>query len=404
MPKFNYKARRMNGESAQGVVEAKTAAEAKQKVSEQGLIPISVTSAKSELEFGTLFGGSVKPGTLVLFTKQFATLFKAGMGMENILTTLSKQAGAPALKAALDAIREDIQQGSSLSKAFGKHPKIFDGLYTSMLSSGEEAGILDEVLKQLADVLEKDLAMRKGIKSAMLYPKIVVSVLFMACVVMMTFVVPKFQGIFDSLGAELPLPTRIMIGASDFFRGYWWTFFLVIPALWFAYRRYYATPKGKLRIDGLTFRMPVFGPLALKVANARFANILACLYRSGLSVTKALEITGETLGNEAYLRDVKALQSSVEKGNGISESMKTLNYFSPVVIEATAIGERTGALDGMLTSIGEYYDMEINHSIKTLTTALEPMLLGFVFGMVLIFALAIFLPIWRMSDAMLKKG
>ena len=405
MPKYAYKARSMNGALVQGFLEADDAANVKMKLSDQGLIPISVSSAKASLglSLSMMTKQRVKTEEIVLFTKQFCTLFKAGMGMENILSTLGRQTTNATLKEVLDTIRNDIQQGSSLAKAFGKHPKIFDDLYVNMLASGEEAGILEEVLDQLASVLEKDFAMRKGVKSAMLYPKIVISVLIMATVVLMVAVVPKFKDIFDHFGAELPLPTRIMIGTSDFI--YNFGFFLAIGVgfLIFSYNKWYATPKGRLIVDTFSFKIPIFGPLALKVANARFANILACLYKSGLPVTKALSITAETIGNDAFMRDVKLLQSDVEKGNSIAESMKKLTYFSPVICEATSIGEKTGSLDNMLTSIGSHYDMEINHTIKNLTTMLEPILLCFIFGIVVIFALAIFLPIWGMGDAVFKK-
>lgn len=405
MAKFAYKARRMNGTLVQGFLEGDNLANVKTKLAEQGLIPINVSSAKSSvgMSFSMMMKKPVKVEEIVLFTKQFATLFKAGMGMETILSTLSRQSSNPTMKETLEVIRNDIQQGSSLSKAFGKHPKVFDELYINMLSSGEEAGILDEVLKQLSDVLEKDFAMRKGIKSAMLYPKIVIGVLIAASTVLMIMVVPKFKEIFDQLHAELPLPTRIMMWTSDFVSHY---FFLIIIggfALRFIFNRYYATPRGKYQVDKISFKIPVFGPLALKVANARFANILSCLYRSGLPVTKALDITGNTIGNEAFMRDVKILQAEVEHGHGIADSMRNLTYFNPVIVEATSIGEKTGALDGMLVSIGEHYDMEISHTIKNLTTMLEPILLCFIFSMVAIFALAIFLPIWHLSDAMLPK-
>jgi type IV pilus assembly protein PilC len=183
-------------------------------------------------------------------------------------------------------------------------------------------------------------------------------------------------------------------------------FFVVVAAvigIKIMYSRYYATPKGKLLVDRLKFKMFVFGPLALKVANARFSNILSSLYRSGLPVTKALNITAATIGNEAFARDVKILQSEVELGRGIADSMRNLTYFSPVIIEATNIGEKTGALDQMLKSIGEHFEMEINHTVKNLTTLLEPMLLVVIFGMVTLFALAIFMPIWGMSQAALGK-
>lgn len=404
MHKFTYKARKSNGALVQGLIEAESVGQAKDKLAEQGLIPIHVSSGAGGLNINLsgLLKKKVKQEEIVLFTKQFATLFKAGMGMENILHTLTRQSSNATLKEILDDIRIDIQEGASLSRAFGKHPKIFDSLYTNMLASGEEAGILDEVLLQLSDVLEKDFAMRKGVKSAMLYPKIVVGVLVAASTVLMTMVVPKFKDIFTSLGAELPLPTRIMIGTSDFMTSYFLVIAAVCVVLWVLFKRYYATPKGRFVVDRLTFKIPVFGPLALKVANARFSNILACLYRSGLPVTKALDITGGTIGNEAFMRDIKILQSDVEKGHGMADSMRKLKYFNPVIVEATNIGEKTGALDGMLVSIGQHYDMEIAHTVKNLTTMLEPILLCIIFGMVAIFALAIFLPIWSLSDAMLK--
>lgn len=394
----------MDGTLAQGFLDGNSVMDIKAKLSDEGLIPIAVSSGKSSLglNLSLLFKKRVKPEEIVLFTKQFATLFKAGMGMESILDTLSRQSANPTLKETLDAIKNDIQQGASLARAFGKHPKIFDALYTNMLASGEEAGILDEVLAQLSEVLEKDFAMRKGIKSAMLYPKIVIGVLVLATMVLMTMVVPKFKDIFKQLGAELPLPTKIMIGTSDFISSYFIPIVLAAIALKFLYNRYYATPKGRFFVDSLFYKIPIFGPLALKVTNARFANILASLYRSGLPVTKALNITGSTIGNEAFLKDIKILQSDVEKGNSISESMRSLSHFDPVIIEATAIGEKSGALDGMLRAIGEHYDMEINHTVKNLTTMLEPILLCIIFGMVAIFALAIFLPIWSLSDAILK--
>lgn len=403
LKKFSYKARSQSGSLVQGILEAENQHAVKIKLSEQGLIPIHVGSAAAAAANITLFKRGVKSEEIVLFTKQFATLFKAGMGMENILNTLMKQSSNPTMKESLDQIRNDVQQGSSLSKAFAKHPKIFDDLYINMLASGEEAGILEEVLLQLADLLEKDFGMRKGIKSAMLYPKIVISVLVMASCVLMIFVVPKFMEIFKGLGAELPLPTKIMIWTSNFLTNYF--FFLVVGffVLRFLYNRYYATPKGRFFVDKLSFQVFVFGPLSLKVCNARFANILSSLYRSGLPVTKALNITGNTIGNEAFMRDVRLLQAEVERGNSIAESMRSLTYFSPVVVEATSIGEKTGALDSMLKSIGDHYDMEINHTVKNLTTLLEPVLLVIIFGMVTVFALAIFLPIWGMSSAMLHK-
>lgn len=404
MAQFSYRAREKTGALAQGMIEAANANEARSKVAAKGLIPIQITQqSKLNMNFNFSFGGgSVKAEELVLFTKQFATLFKAGMGMESILSTLAKQSKNKLLIGTLSQIQQDIREGSSLSRAFARHPKVFDGLYINMLASGEEAGILEEVLEHLAVLLEKDFTMRKNIKSAMLYPKIVVGVLVMAVVVIMTFVVPKFQSLFSQFGAELPLPTRILIGTSNFFQSYIILIAIGVGVLVFLYKRFYATVRGRFLVDRLAFKIPVFGLLAYKVCNARFASIMASLYRSGLSVTKGLEITGATIGNEAFMRDIKILQADVEKGASISDSMRKLNYFSPIMIEATNIGEKTGSLDSMLKSISEHYDMEVGHMVKNLTTLIEPILLVCIFSMVALFALAIFLPMWNLSEHLTK--
>lgn len=402
MPKFTYKVRDQNGALVQGVLDGENLGAVKQKLAEQGFIPIQV-AAQSALNMSFNVGGkSVDPEELVLFTKQFHTLFKAGMGMEVILSTLAKQTRNKFMQETLEKIQQDIQSGSSLSKAFGKHPKVFDELYINMLASGEEAGILEDVLDHLSTLMEKDYAMRKAIKSALLYPKIVVFVLVCAISGMMLFVVPKFVAMFSTFGAELPLPTRILIASSNFMRNYFPLIIIALGVVWFMYRKYYATPKGRFNVDKNFFKVPIFGSLALKVCNARFANIMSSLYRAGMPVTKALEITAAVIGNEAYMRDVKVLQSAVEKGASIAESMRKLNYFSPIIIEATSIGEKTGSLDNMLKSIAAHYDMEVAHTVKNLTTLIEPIMLVSIFGIVLVFALAIFLPMWKLSEAVIK--
>ena len=401
MAKFNYKARDMSGAPINGEMEGENIGVVKMKLAEQGLIPIQV-SGGSILNMSFRFAQSVDTEELVLFTKQFHTLFQAGMGMEIILTTLARQTKNTYFKETLEKIQLDIQQGSSLAKAFGRHPKIFDELYISMLSSGEEAGILDDVLEHLSTLMEKDYAMRKAIKSALLYPKIVVSILVIAISCMMIFVVPKFMVMFANFKAELPLPTRILIAASDFMRNYSLVIALAAWGLFYVYKKFAATPKGRLLVDTLFFKVPIFGTLTLKVCNARFANILSSLYRSGLPVTKALEITAAVIGNEAFMRDVKILQSAVEKGSSISDSMRKLRFFAPIVVEATSIGEKTGSLDNMLSSIAKHYDMEVEHTVKNLTTLIEPIMLVSIFGIVLIFALAIFLPMWKLSETIIK--
>ncbi|HBF11971.1 MAG TPA: type II secretion system F family protein [Deltaproteobacteria bacterium] len=403
MSVFSYRARDINGLLVMGQMEGDAAEAVKMSLSDQGLIPVSVSKGAGGLNntFSFSFGQSVKDEELMLFTRQFHTLFKAGMDMETLLNTLAGQTGNKFFANAITRIKTDVAAGSSLSRAFAQHPKIFNELYSSMLASGEEAGILDEVLGQIASVLEKDVILKTSIKSATLYPKIVTFVLVMASTVMMTFVIPKFAGFFSHYKAELPLPTKIMIGSSTFLRTYWYLCFGSVAAILFALKRWYQTSRGRSTLDKIKWKLPVFGKLGQKVANARFANILGALYKAGLAITRGLEITANTMGHAVFMHDILLVKAEVEKGRSISEAMRASKYFSPLLIEATAIGEKSGALDNMYFSVGAHYDMEVQHTLKNLTTLLEPILLFIVFGMVAIFALAIFLPMWGMSKAVM---
>lgn len=404
MPLFVYRARDPNGLLVTGELESSppsggTPAAVKLLLSNQGLIPISVENAKGQLQFGEkfAFGKKVSPQDLVMMTRQFYTLFKAGMSMESLLGTLSKQTKNKFLSETLQQVRTAVQGGSTLGKAFAKHPKVFSELYVSMMSAGEEAGILEVVLAQLSSLLEKEEQLKSNVKSATLYPKIVLFVLLMASIVILTFVMPKFASFYGHYKAELPLPTRLLMVTSDLMRRDAWIIALVSFGLWRLFKRYYRTAKGHLRVDRLRWKIPVFGSLGQKVANARFSHVVAALYKSGMSITRALTITEGIMDNEAFRRDIRGVVADVERGQSISDAMRRTQYFAPIVIEATAIGEKTGSLDTMLEGLGAHYDEEVAHTLKNLTTLLEPFLLFFIFGMVAVFALAIFLPIWNMS-------
>lgn len=408
MTMFAYRARDINGVLVTGQLESTTLDTIRDFLADQGLIPISINKVSSLFVQGLSFEAvksyfknffnKVKGEELMLFTLQFHTLFKAGMNMETILNTLSSQTSNKYFSDIILRIKTDVASGSSLSQAFAKHPHIFSDLYTNMLATGEEAGILENVLEKLSNLMEKDIKMHASVKSAMLYPKIVVVALIGATVVLINFVIPKFKALYTSFGAELPLPTRIMLGISDFSKK--WTPLIVV--LWIAavylFRRWHQTPKGRLIVDRVKLKVPVFGTLNLKVANARFAHILGALYKAGIPVIKGLTIASKTIGNEAFTRDVMVVQTEVEKGKGIAESMRQTKFFNPLLIEATAIGEKTGSLDDMYAAIGGHYDMEVEQMVENLSTLLEPMLLFLIMGMVTLFALAILLPMWNLSS------
>lgn len=366
----------------------------------QGLIPISVheiKKSKFDLQKVSNFFIRVKIEDLMMFTRQFYTLFKAGVSMDTILSAISKQLSSRALKDALAKIKADVAEGASLSQAFARHPRVFDEMYVSMLAAGEEGGILEQVLLELVTLLEKEDEIKRNVKSAMLYPKIVIGVLFVAVWVLMTFVVPKFSAFYVHYGSALPLPTQILIGTSNFVKGYWYIVFIVIAIIIVVYRRYYGTKSGKLNVDKLKFRFPIFGSLTLKIANARFGHILASLYKSGLAMPRSLEVVANIIGNESFALEVRKVRDRIQKGATLSNAMSASAVFPAVIIETTAVGERTGALDDMLEAVAAHFDLEVKHTIKNLTTLLEPILLVGIFGMVTTLALSIFLPIWNMS-------
>jgi type II secretory pathway component PulF len=302
------------------------------------------------------------------------------------------------LRNVISKIRTDVAAGSTLAQAFGRHPHVFNELYVSMLKTGEEAGILEKVLSEVVKLMEKEEEIKKGIKAATLYPKIVIVVLVIAVTVLMVVVAPKFVSFYKNYNAELPFVTQLLISVSNAIRSYWPIVLAGILACFYAYKRYYATKSGRLKIDEFRFRLPVLGELTSKVVIARFSRILASLYKSGLPMPRSIEVVSNVIGNEAFAFEVRKLGDAIQKGSTMADAMVQLKYFSPVLIETTAVGERTGALDEMLSAIADHYELEVSHSIKNLTTLLEPILLIVIFGMVAFLALAIFLPIWSLSS------
>lgn len=401
---FAYRARDANGQLVTGEAEAADVAAVQKLLSDLDLIPITVRAQKPgsfSLEDIKKWFQRVKAEELMVFTRQFYTLFRAGVSIDTILDTLAKQAMGKTLRTAIEKIRTDVGKGASLAQAFRQHPRVFNELYVSMMAAGEEAGILEETLKELVELIEKEDTIRRNIKSATFYPKIVVFVLIMSIVALMILVVPKFEKFFSHFGAELPMPTQILISTSQFMRTFWYIALAIVVAGIILFKRYGATRSGRYTLDRLKFQMPVFGPLNMKVANARFGHILGALYKSGMPMSRSLDVVAKVIGNEAFCLEVRLLRDDIQRGMGLSNSMQQRLYFPPVVIETTAVGERTGSLDEMLEAVADHFDLEVSHTIKNLTTLLEPLMLVVIFGMVTVVALAIFLPIWGMSSAVL---
>ncbi len=341
-------------------------------------------------------GSKVKDRDMAIFTRQFSTMIDAGLPLVQCLNILAEQSESKNLRAVTANIARTVEQGSTLADSLRKHPRTFDDLFTNMVEVGETGGILDVILQRLAVYIEKAAALKRKVKGAMVYPASIIGVAILVIIFMLTFVIPTFAAMFQSLGAELPLPTKIVIWLSDFVRGY---FFLIIAALVgavFALRSYHRTENGKSTIDALLLKVPVIGTLVRKVAVARFTRTLGTLVQSGVPILEGLRITASTAGNKVVERAVLQCRLSVTEGKTLAEPLKVSGVFPPMVTQMISVGEQTGALDAMLSKIADFYDDEVNTAVNTLTSLLEPMMIVFLGVVVGGLVVAMYLPIFKL--------
>lgn len=398
MPSYRYRARDRQGALVKGVLEAPDKAALESALDKMGLIPIKVEAGRESpvkklSVFHDIFN-RVEPQEIILFSRQLATLFSAGVPLTRALTTLQAQMSSERFRGVVRHIREDIEAGSTFSAALRKHPSVFPELYSHMVEAGEAGGILDSVLDRLAFMLEKNAENRAKVKSATLYPKIVIGAIVIAITVLMNFVVPKFAALYASFKVELPLPTRVLITLSNAFTAYWYLMLAAGAGSFVLARLYVSTEAGRRAWDRIMLKVPVFGPLILKSIMSRFARVLGSLYKSGLPILQSLDIVSRAVENKIITEEVKAIAVDVRAGKNLSEPMAKSPHIQPMVVQMVTVGEETGNLDEMLEKVAEYYDREVDATIRNLTTTLEPLLLAIIFGMVLFLALAIFLPMW----------
>lgn len=399
MPFFTYRARDRQGTLITGRLEATDRLTLEANLDKMGLIPIAITTARTitplTFQLGQLFH-RIKTEDLILFTRQLATLFSAGVPLTKALTSLRGQTRNPRLVDVIKKIQDDIEGGSTFAQALSRHPKVFGELYSSMVEAGETGGILEGILNRLATMAEKELENKIRIKSATLYPKIVVGAIFIAIVILMTFVVPKFAQLYASFNVPLPLPTRILIVISNLFTTYWYLILGLVAGTTVSIMLYKRTGVGRYQWDSWRLRLPIFGPIFLKDTLSRFSSTLGALYKSGLPILQSLDIVSRTVGNVVIARVIKNIEVNVRAGKNLSEPMESSRFFPPMVIQMVAVGEETGKLDEVLERVAQHYDQDVDYAIRNLTTTLEPILLSFIFFMVLFLALSIFLPMWDM--------
>ncbi len=397
MPTFAYSARSLNGEILNGEIELPTREEVVGYLVRQRLRPITVNTKSKEISFQ--IGTGIKTREVVIFTRQFSTMINSGLPLVQSLTILAEQTENKYFKKVIAQVLLDIQAGQTLADALRRHPKVFTELYVNMVAAGEAGGILDVILMRLAVFLEKNDALARKIKGAMVYPAVMLIVVVLCTTILLWKVVPVFSQMFTGAGLELPLPTRVVMGISNFLQSYMWLLVLAVIAMVIAIRQYYKTDAGKLQLDRLMLNMPVLGNLLRKSAVSRFTRTLGTLVSSGVSILEGLQITARTAGNRVVHDAVMKSRASIAGGATISEPLKESGVFPPMVVQMINVGEQTGGLDEMLTKIADFYDDEVDAAVSALTSILEPIMIvvmGVVIGGIVV---AMYLPMFDMINA-----
>jgi type II secretory pathway component PulF len=407
MTNFIYQAINENGNTVSGILNAESADMANAILSARGLIPskiIEENNRKEESIFSRIkaLSGSIKVSELILFTKQFRSMLNAGVPILRLLQVLEAQTESETLRAAITKMIEDVRQGSSLYEAMEKHPRIFSRLYCSMVRAGEISGSVPSVLDRLIYIIEHEAKVKDDIKSALRYPKIVVFALGVAFFILLTFVVPVFAKLFSSSGLTLPLPTKIAVFLYITLKNYWYLIIAGVVGIIFSLFTYFKTDQGKLARDSFLLEVPIIGPLLKKTAMSRFASIFSILQTSGVPVVQSLSILSETIGNAAISKAFDHVRERIQEGQGISNPLKSVKYFPPMVIDMIAIGEESGNIDEMLNEITKHYDDEVAFAVQGLTDAIGPILMVGLAAVVGFFALAIFMPMWDLTQIATK--
>ena len=397
MPTFSYSARSATGELRSGEIELPSREEVIGYLRRQRMIPVKVEAKRRSLEVS--FGSGIKTRDVVIFTRQFATMINAGLPLVQSLDILAKQSENKALRKVVEQVLYDVESGNTLADSMRKHPKAFSDLYVNMVAAGEAGGILDVILLRLAAFLEKNDALVRKIKGAMVYPSVIMAVAVIAIAVLLIFVIPTFQNMFESAGVPLPAMTQLVIDSSAFLQAYWWAALGACVVAAFIIRQVYKTSGGQLAIDKFMLRAPVFGDLLRKAGVARFTRTLGTLVASGVSILEGLEITARTAGNRVLHDAIMSSRASIASGDTISEPLKRSGVFPPMVVQMINVGEQTGGLDEMLGKIADFYDEEVDAAVEAMLSLMEPVMIVFLGGIVGSMIVAMYLPIFDMVNA-----
>lgn len=384
-----------------GTIEAPTVEVAGNRLYQTGYLPISIEeeSASTSLDLSDFWKRfrKVKPEEVIVFSQQLSTLYKAGLPLLTGLKGLKDQIMNKRFKEILEEIGVQVEGGNTLFDSMSKHPEVFSAVYLNMIRAGETSGRLGESLDRYITLADRELRSRQKVKEATRYPKMVFFSVIGAFIVLIVFVIPRFAQVFARFNTTLPLPTRVMIGINDVFHNYWYVILPVFLFIPFLLKRYVQTEKGRVFWDNLKTRIPGFGHLFVIAALSRFAHTFVMLNRSGIPILQTLEVTSATINNVVISQSIKQMSQEIREGKNLADSMRETGRFTPLIIQMVGVGETTGTLDEMLIRITEYYDIELENAIKKMTTYIEPALTLFMGVVVLLLALAVFLPWWNMA-------
>lgn len=399
MSTFAYTVVDHTGQQSRGEVEAETLQAVTDQLRQRGLIVLKVGEKKQSKEIELPWSGRIKSADLTIMTRQLSTMVSSGMSILKALNVLERQTESDKLKKVLVQVRKNVESGVPLSDALERHSDVFTPLYVSMVRAGETGGVLESSLHRVADQLEKDEALRRQIKSAMVYPTVIVTFAVIVLLALITFLVPVFEGIFEQFDGDLPLITKFTVGLSDLVTGRWYLLLAGTVGIVYGFRRWKSSEKGRRQWQRFCLRIPMkIGDIVQKVALARWSRTLSALLSAGVPLLQALEITGKTAGNVVVEDAMNDIRASVRSGGSISAPMKTAVIFPPMVTHMVGVGEETGALDTMLSKIADFYEDQVAAAVKSLTSILEPIMLVVVGGIVGFVVIAMYMPMFKVYE------
>lgn len=395
MPQYEWTGTRKTGESVSGTMTAESKDAVSRNLTRQNIMAGKIKEKGKEFALPK-FGGGVSTKELAIFTRQFSVMIDAGLPITQCLEILASQQENKFFQRILYGVREDVEAGANLSDALRKAPKVFDDLYCNLVSAGEAGGILDTILQRLAVYIEKNVKLKAAVKSALIYPVVVVCVAILIVALIMWKVIPTFASLFAGLGAKLPMPTRVVIAISNFLGSWWWLIGITIVAAVIAIRSYYATPGGRYNLDKLLLNLPILGTVLKKIAVARFCRTLGTLVSSGVPILEGLDITAKTSGNAIVEEAIMKTRKSVEEGKTIVEPLIATKLFPGMVTQMIGVGESTGALDAMLSKIADFYEDEVDEAVANLMSLLEPVIIVFLGTTIGGIVIAMYMPLFSL--------